>query len=176
MLLLLIFQRLQPVSLQQNKIILLKKIIWPQANTTSDNSRWPPFVTIIRTAVPGSLLRKSGILNSNLWTHQLFDSTAIADMKADPYVSSGVLVADSLNMTNTVQVFNWIWVCTCGHVDHTLDRQRSWTLRIIEREKPTHAAAVAVMDPKCATPENTKAGGWWRLLEVTLLWHFLKKE
>ena len=70
MLLLLIFQRLQPVSLQQNKIILLKKIIWLQVNTTSDNSGWPPFV-IIRTAVPGSLLRKSGILNSNLCTHQL---------------------------------------------------------------------------------------------------------
>ena len=70
MLLLLIFQRLQPVSLQQNKIILLKKIIWLQANTTSDNSRWLPFV-IIRTAVPEPLLRKSGILNSNLCAHQL---------------------------------------------------------------------------------------------------------
>ena len=57
-----------------------------------------------------------------------------------------------LNMADAMEIF----ITACLHVDNSVNGQRSRTLRAIESEVPTFAAAIAAVNSQCTRPVNMK--------------------
>ena len=57
-----------------------------------------------------------------------------------------------LNMADAMEIF----ITACRHVDNSVNRQRSRTLRAIESEVPTFAAVIAGVNSQYTRPVNMK--------------------
>ena len=57
-----------------------------------------------------------------------------------------------LNMADAMEIF----ITACRHVDNSVNRQRSRTLRAIESEVPTFAAVIAAVNSQYTRPVNMK--------------------
>ena len=70
-------------------------------------------------------------------------SGAIADPESHAHLSFVDVITVPLNMTDAMEIF----ITARRHVDNSVNRQRSRTLRAIECEVPTFAAVIAAGNP-----------------------------
>ena len=79
-------------------------------------------------------------------------SGAVADPESHAHLSFMDVITVPLNMADAMEIFK----TARRHVDNSVNRQRSRTLRVIKSEVPTFAAAIAAVNSQCTRPVKMK--------------------
>ena len=77
---------------------------------------------------------------------------AVTDPESHTHLSFVDVITVSLNMADAMEIFITAWL----HVDNSVNRQRSRTLRAIESKVPTFAAGIAAVNSQGTRPVNMK--------------------
>ena len=77
---------------------------------------------------------------------------AVADPESHAHFSFMDVITVPLNMADAKEIF----ITARRHVDNSVNRQRSRTLRAIESEVPTFAAVIAALNSQYTRPVNMK--------------------
>ena len=96
-----------------------------------------------------------------------FQTSTVADPESHAHHALVEFLADSFDLSNTVQIF--FPACSMLHEHDSIDGCWSRALCTVEGEIPTPAAEVAVCDAQSAIPENTKGCFVRHFLENTFL-------
>ena len=78
--------------------------------------------------------------------------SAVADPESHAHLSFVDVITVPLNMADAMEIF----ITARRHVDNSVNGQRSRTLRAIESEVPTFAAAIAAVNSQCTRPVDMK--------------------
>ena len=95
-------------------------------------------------------------------------SFAVADPESHAHSAFVDFIADSLDVTWAVQIFNSA-TSSIFHVDYTINSCWSRALCAIKSEIPSPATVVAVIEPELTTPVDTQTCVVRRLLENAFL-------